>query len=827
MVSKISFKLALVVCMVAASGIAVLVFVNRKSIQPTGDIAAWNKASTLIELADSVRNSMPDTALCYYNQLVLELKNSKEGQSNSHMLALAYTGIAYIYSEKGESRLAIKNDSLALEIATANNDKPIIATAIVIQGTILYRQGEYDKAMDCYQKALDLALETKDLELQAKISANRAMIYSLQGDNQKTIEGFKQALAIGKQLKNDPLIASNYMNLAVVYMNLSKSDSAIIYSNLALELFKKTNDKNGQMKCYRNIGNVYYGLSDFGKTIQFYQLSLQLALEMNDQLNVAKSYHNLSEIYLHLGDHATATDLLFKSFRIKEQLDDKLSLAKGYSGFAKLYFAQKDYQKALIYFRKALQISLKLKSVSEIGSNSSNIASVFCSINKTDSAIVFYNKALELYKQIDYIYGISNIYINLGDVYRDKQDFPQAEKLMLMALKSKTEIEEEEGVAAVNSMLANLYFTMANHHKDNQSTYLLEKAEKTGLKSYKTAKRLGALPVMRDISSCLMEIYQKQGRFQEALKYSRTFNSLNDSILNKAKVEALTFAEARWNVEKKQREIDNLEGTQKLHQEIIAQKEIESSQHQLIIWFVVALFFLTLISAVIVTLYLRRQREAIYQKQLSKMTALRMQNARNTMSPHFFFNVLSSLSGLSHQPELIKEKLKSLSLLLRKVIENIDQTAISLDQELEAVKAYIDLNMGKIPEPFTVEYLIGEGTKLHGLIPAMMIQIPVENAIKHGLMPLEGEKKLTISVTDFDDYQQITVSDNGIGLKASTGRSTGTGTGLKVLMQTIHLLNINNQQKIKFSVSEREPNSKVSSGTAVEIQIPYDFNYTL
>jgi LytS/YehU family sensor histidine kinase len=209
------------------------------------------------------------------------------------------------------------------------------------------------------------------------------------------------------------------------------------------------------------------------------------------------------------------------------------------------------------------------------------------------------------------------------------------------------------------------------------------------------------------------------------------------------------------------------------------------------------------------------------------MAALRMQNARNTMSPHFFFNVLASLNGLTKEPEQFAQKLQSLSLLLRKVIENIDRTAVSLDEELAAVKAFVDLFSAKIPEPFKVEYRIADGTKLHGLIPAMMIQIPVENAIKHGLMPLEGEKKLTISVTDFDGYQQISVTDNGIGLKASTGRSTGTGTGLKVLMQTIHLLNVKNQSKIKFTVSDREPMNGEPSGTVVDIQIPYEFNYTL
>lgn len=820
-------SLGVVVLLLAVIAIFLLISKDHGSLQLLKDKTSLNKASKLIEVADSVRNSKPDTALIYYNQIILLAQDLKIEKDKLHFLASSYSGIAYVYAEKGESRLALKNDSLAIEIASANDDMPIIAKAIVIRGTILYRQGEYDKAMESYQQALDLALATNDLELQAKIAANRAMIYSHQGDNQKTIEGFTHALEIGKQLKNDLLIAGNYMNLGVVYMNLSKNDSALIYSNLASELFKKTNDKNGQIKCYRNIGNIYYALSDFGKTIHYYELSLQVALEMNDQLNAAKAYHNLSEIYIHLGDHLTAADLLFKSIKIKEQLNDQLSLAKGYAGFATLYYARNEYPKALLYYRKALQICLKLKSISEIGTNTSNIASVFCSINKSDSAILFYNRALELYKQIDYTYGIANIYINLGDVYRVKQDFLRSETLLLKALNLKTEIEEEEGVASVNNMLANLYYTMDNRQVSDQSFDLLEKAEKAGLESFKTAKRLGALPVMRDASSSLMGIYQKQGRLTEALKYSQTFNALNDSILNKAKVEALTFAEARWNAEKKQQEITTLEKTQKLNHEIISQKETEAHQQKIIIWIMVAMFLLAAVSTGIVALYIGKRRDALYQKQLATMTALKMQNARNTMSPHFFFNILASLNGVSKEPEQFTRKLQNLSLLLRKVIENIDRTAVSLDEELAAVKAFVDLYSPKIPEPFTVEYIISEGTKLHGLIPAMMIQIPVENAIKHGLMPLEGEKKLTISVTEFDGYQQISVSDNGIGLKASTGRSTGTGTGLKVLMQTIHLLNAKNQNEIKFTVSERKPSNGESSGTRVDIQIPNDFNYEL
>jgi len=161
------------------------------------------------------------------------------------------------------------------------------------------------------------------------------------------------------------------------------------------------------------------------------------------------------------------------------------------------------------------------------------------------------------------------------------------------------------------------------------------------------------------------------------------------------------------------------------------------------------------------------------------------------------------------------------------MIENIDQTAIPLSEEIKAVKAYIDLYSDKIPGTFSAEYLIAEGTDLEGLIPAMMIQIPVENAIKHGLMPLEGDKILNISVSDCNGYHNVQIEDNGIGLKASAGRSTGTGTGLKVLLQTIHLLNTRNQYKINFAVENREPNNAFLSGTIVSIKIPNEYNYTL
>ncbi len=827
MTRKIIFLAVLAVCIVTATLISLEILTNKGAQHSPKESSLVEEAAQLIEVADSVRNSVPDSAMADYNKVIGLLQNSGKDKANIHLLAKSYVGIANIYSETGDYKLALKNDSIAMKFANQFGDKQMQAKALVMRGTTLYRLGEYDKALNCDEKAEKLAIEIKDFEIQAKISANRAMIYFYQGDNQKTIEGFTKALNIGKQINDKMLIAGNYLNLAIVYNNLSKNDSVLVYYKLALELFKQLNDKNGELLCYQNIGSLYYDFSDFEKTIDYYERSVKLALEMNDKSNTAKGYHNLAEVYMHIGDVSKATDLLFQSIKIKEQLNDKLSLAKGYIGVGEMYYNRNDYPKARIYFDKSLQLCYELKCLDEIGSNYSNIANIYGAEEKEDSAIIYYNKALEIYRQTGNVFGISNLYIDLGAEYSLKKDYAIAERSLLQGLKLKVELSDNEGIATVNQHLANLYLVKAAETAGSSKIDLYSKAEKAGLESYNTAMRIGTIPVRRDASNVLKQIYQKQGRYSEAFKYSEIFNSLNDSLLNKDKIQALIFAEARWNVDKKQQEINNLENTQKLQQETIQRKEAEARQHKLIIWFIGALFLLASASMVIIALYIRKRRDAIYQRQLANITALRMQNTRNTMSPHFFLNVLASLTGLSGQPEHLKEKLKSLSLLLRKMIQNIDQTAIPLSEEMNAVKAYIDLYRDRIPDTFTVEYQIAEGTNLLGLIPAMLIQIPVENAIKHGLMPLNGDKILIISVADHDDHHHITIMDNGIGLTASMGRSAGTGTGLKVLLQTIHLLNANNNQKISFSVGDRESGNAISSGTIVNIKIPIEFNYTL
>ena len=244
-----------------------------------------------------------------------------------------------------------------------------------------------------------------------------------------------------------------------------------------------------------------------------------------------------------------------------------------------------------------------------------------------------------------------------------------------------------------------------------------------------------------------------------------------------------------------------------------------------LIYSIIVILILSTAGLAFLCIDLRKKSRATYRQQQYTIASLKMQTIRNRMSPHFVFNALSGMSASANDPDSIRKKIKTVLMLLRKSVDNIEQVAIPASEELEVVKEYIELQGSRFHELFEVTYAIEEGTTMNQLIPAMIIQIPVENAIKHGLMPITGEKLLSVKICNYDKGLRITVEDNGIGYGSSANRPLGAGTGLKILYQTIGLLNSKNSGKITFTINELDDNDKLRVGTAVEIRIPANYSY--
>ena len=260
-------------------------------------------------------------------------------------------------------------------------------------------------------------------------------------------------------------------------------------------------------------------------------------------------------------------------------------------------------------------------------------------------------------------------------------------------------------------------------------------------------------------------------------------------------------------------------------EEIISLLESENRWQKLVLFIIIAIFIFILAGLTLLYLHDRKRRIVECDKLLNNNASLKMQNIRNRLSPHFLINMLSGLSVDVDRPEVIKRNINTIAMLLRRSIENTEQTAIPLKEELEVVTGFIELQQLRIPQPFSFEYYISEGVNLEHLIPAMIIQIPVENAIKHGLLPMTGDKILRINISPYEGGLQILIEDNGIGMSASSNRTSGTGIGLKVMIDTINLLNSKNAFKIAFSINSHKCNPESKVGTLVEIKVPTNYSF--
>ncbi len=617
---------------------------------------------------------------------------------------------------------------------------------------------------------------------------------------------------IGNQIRNDKSsilklayfhryagiqkLTGNFKNALVYYDSISR-----ILPNIKPQTVA---DSMLVARGYLSAGTLLGGQNKYSEAIKQYQKAILYSeSEPNNQFR-SYYYQNIGFCYLMIGEVDNGIKSVNKAFKIYDANKDYDGKLGCLDYIANTMVDLRNFKLAKRYFDMALSLKDSTNDEYQNLNLFNNIGRMYNYEMKYDSALHYFDFALSesLSEKNDLLIAIAQC--NIGEVLMKQGNYPKAVFTLDQALSKFNLIHLDLGIFQANHLIAFCEYKRNDLRKaelfQNRAEMLLQKTE--------------IQPSMQlDFYKRSYELKKRFGNLKESLIYLEKYQSIQDSVNSRLTNWKINEIESRLLTSIKEKQL--------------VQKESELKQHKSIIWIMITLFLLATVSTGIVALYIRKRRDAQYQKQLAKVSALRLQNTRNSMSPHFFFNVLASLTGLSGQPERLKAKLRSLSLLLRKVIENIDQNAIPLENELEAVKAYVDLYSEQIPEPFSVEYLVDEKTNLQGLVPSMVLQIPVENAIKHGLLPLEGNKRLIVSVTSHEQCLQIKVIDNGIGLKASAGRSAGTGTGLKVLLQTIYLLNTKNQQKIKFTISEKEPEDSVFQGTVVQIEIPLIFDYSI
>ena len=155
---------------------------------------------------------------------------------------------------------------------------------------------------------------------------------------------------------------------------------------------------------------------------------------------------------------------------------------------------------------------------------------------------------------------------------------------------------------------------------------------------------------------------------------------------------------------------------------------------------------------------------------------LALKSLRSQMNPHFIFNALNSVNSFiaKNDERSANRYLSDFSMLMRAVLENSEEDFIPLSKELELLELYVKLEHSRFSEKFDYHIQVDEQLNREAfLIPPMLLQPFVENAIWHGLRYKENKGSLEITFNQMDaDHLQISITDDGIGRKQSAELKT-------------------------------------------------------
>ena len=213
-----------------------------------------------------------------------------------------------------------------------------------------------------------------------------------------------------------------------------------------------------------------------------------------------------------------------------------------------------------------------------------------------------------------------------------------------------------------------------------------------------------------------------------------------------------------------------------------------------------------------------------YQARLEETTRLQSQAARleaqlaearldalrTQLNPHFLFNTLNAVSTLvERDPRGVRRMIARLSELLRHTLDETDEQEIPLDRELDLLRRYLEIMEVRFQGRLAVTMNIAEDVR-DALVPNLVLQPLVENALKHGATGAEGEGHVEVSARRDGNLVHLEVRDNGPGPIAS---STSSGVGIK---NTVARLEQLYGTKQRFSLRAAD-----GGGAIAEVELPY------
>ncbi|NML39756.1 histidine kinase [Chitinophaga sp. G-6-1-13] len=560
----------------------------------------------------------------------------------------------------------------------------------------------------------------------------------------------------------------------------------------ALRLAEEKKSKADQAICQAYLAMTHRRLLHLKEFTRYAEQSYHIAGTTSDARAKAFASWAMGSLKSYIEDKSRALDYMLEAYGLFTKLEANDLCARIGADISYLFSpgseekVKKYADAALAYAEKTGEPENILHARLAVGSYLSD-RTASGDHGQWQEAVTFFRQTIELAeKEETKIISKSNIgiaYINLAVLYLNSHK-PTDEQAFLACLEKASHIAQQYDLKNVYRSAIGL-----------RGQFFLEKGEyriaenlfKTGI-AYQQALPYKDNYLLAAFYGCLKDLAAREKDYAAYYAYDIPFVRYNQLKYDESTQQMLQNADARFESDKKITRISQLE------------QENQLQKKNKLLGYGIAAVLLTGLVFMYRSYYYRQRyyqnREDILQQQqannelrmqlmeketlesLAEKLSLERRLLQSQMDPHFIFNALGNIQGMILQQDtaLAVAYLSKFARLSRRVLEHSRMEKITLEEEIETLKNYIELQQLRLNKGFDYHIECETSIDPQLLLPPLLIQPFVENAIEHGLKPLASSQRGLLSIRFHEQSNEhilvCTITDNGIGLTESRRRKT-------------------------------------------------------
>ncbi len=613
------------------------------------------------------------------------------------------------------------------------------------------------------QTAIHHAEEANDTLGMTRAYYNLGRFYDQNNNPEQSNETLEKALELARTSNNQRAIATISNYLASNYSVMGRQQEATLLYLETFKIFMEIGDTTVAANVLINIGMDHNNRGNYEEALKTALQALELRLNCGDSTNLAFFYQQIGEVYKQLG----VRDKWKTSLETAQQLSQnskyatfttRISILNDWGG---IYEAEKHYDKAIDAYKQMHQQCSAKDYLSGMATSMNNIASVYLATGMHDKALETAREALSLQERRHSNYGRLSAHNQLGDIF----------------------------LAMGKTNDAHRHFLMADQLA-NQFNYVVE--QKTS-------------------ANGLYRIAKMNGNWKEALLHHEKLTHIKDSLQNVDLQKTLTELETKYQSEKKEQQIELLSTENQL-------KNSRIRFQNLAIWSGSLIFMFFAFGGYAFTKQYR-------SRQKRREGELEQKLLRSQMNPHFIFNSLGAIQSFMMKNDSRKAAfyLGSFSSLMRSILHHSRQEMITLEEEVKTIENYFHLHQLRLGERLLFKVNVTGVTDPESVIlPPMLVQPFVENALKHGIEQTDKTGVVIVTFAKEGQLLVITVDDNGKGFQQAekSARPQHNSYALQIFKERVAILKKSYNIEVQYSIETKKDNGKQPSGTLVTIKIP-------